>query len=178
MAEISTVARPYAQAAFEMAKESGDYKSWSEGLAFAASLVQDDSMVELINNPRIERSRLAELFDDLCADRMTQDGRNLVRLMVSNNRLLALPSAAQQYEAMRSEAEGTIEAEITAAQAISDAQQANISKALEKKLGRKVSLTVHEDPALLGGAIIRAGDLVIDGSAKGRLEKLASALVR
>ena len=109
---------------------------------------------------------------------MPEDGRNLLRLMMDNDRLSLMPDVAAQYEVLRAEAEGTVEAEVRSAKPMSDEQKAQLSKALEKRLGRKVNLTVHEDDTLLGGAIIRAGDLVIDGSAKGRLEKLASALQR
>ncbi|MFZ0487183.1 MAG: F0F1 ATP synthase subunit delta [Arenicellales bacterium] len=178
MAGTSSLARPYAQAVFELAKESNDYKSWSDALAFLAALVNDQLMQNLINNPRVEHGRLLELLEELCGDRVPESGRNLLRLMADNNRLLALPEVAAQYEVMRAEAEGTIEAQVRSAKPLSDEQKKQLSKALEKRLGRKVILTVHEDDSLFGGAVVQAGDLVIDGSAKGRLEKLASALQR
>lgn len=178
MAGTSSLARPYAQAVFDLAKDSGDYESWSDALAFLAALVHDESMQDLINNPRVERTRLLELLGELCGDRVPEKGRNLLRLMTENNRLLALPDVAAQFEVMRAEAEGTVEAQVRSAQPLSDEQKSRLSKALEKRLGRKVNLTVQEDDSLLGGAVIHAGDLVIDGSAKGRLEKLASTLQR
>ncbi|MDZ7841812.1 MAG: F0F1 ATP synthase subunit delta [Gammaproteobacteria bacterium] len=178
MAGTSSLARPYARAVFELAQEAGDLKSWSEALAFLAALVSDESIQGLINNPRIEQESLQALFDDLCGDRVPEGGRNLVRLMMANDRLLLMPDVASQYERLRAEAEGSVDAEVRSAKPMSDEQQAQLAKALEKRLGRKVNITVHEDDSLLGGAIVRAGDLVIDGSAKGRLEKLASALQR
>lgn len=178
MDAMSSLARPYARAVFELAQESGDLQSWSEALAFLAALVGDESIQDLINNPRVEQEQLQALFDDLCGDRVPEGGRNLLRLMMDNDRLLLMPDVAAQYERLRSEAEGTVEAEVRSAQPLSEAQQASLAKALEKRLGRKVNMTVHEDDTLLGGAIVRAGDLVIDGSAKGRLEKLASVLQR
>lgn len=178
MAGTSSLARPYAQAVFELAKESKDFKSWSDALTFLAGLVSDKSMQDLINNPRVERARLLGLFDDLCGDRVPESGRNLLRLMAENDRLTAMPDVAAQYEIMRAEAEGTVDAEVRSAKPLDNAQKERLSKALEKRLGRKVHLTVVEDGSLLGGAVIHAGDLVIDGSAKGRLEKLASALNR
>lgn len=178
MAGTSSLARPYARAVFELAQESKDLKAWSEALAFLAALVSDESIQGLINNPRVEQERLQALFDDLCGDRVPEGGRNLLRLMMANDRLLLMPDVAAQYELMRAEAEGSVEAEVRSAKPMSDEQQAQLAKALEKRLGRKVNMTVYEDDTLLGGAIIRAGDLVIDGSAKGRLEKLASALQR
>ena len=178
MAGTSSLARPYAQAVFELAKASGDFASWSHALAYLAALASDKSIQDLINNPRVERARLLGLLDDLCGDRVPASGRNLLRLMAANERLLAMPDVAAQYEVMRAEAEGTVDAKVRSAMPLSDAQKSRLSKALEKRLGRKVNLTVLEDKSLLGGAVIQAGDLVIDGSAKGRLEKLASALQR
>lgn len=178
MAGISSLARPYAQAVFELARESKDFKTWSDALAFMAALLRDESIQALVNNPRVERERLVKLFDELCRDRVPEDGRNLLRLMIANNRLAAMPDVADQYETMRAEEEGTIDALVRSARTISEEQLKKLSKALEKRLGRKVNLTVQEDDSLLGGAIIQAGDLVIDGSATGRLEKLASVLNR
>lgn len=178
MAGTSSLARPYAQAVFELARESNDYKSWSKALAFLAALVEDKKVQDLISNPRVERERLLDLFNELCGDRLPDRGRNLLRLMAQNSRLLVLPDVAAQYEVMRAEAEGTIDAQVRSAKPLSDEQKKRLSEALEKRLGRKVNLTVMEDGSLLGGAVIHAGDLVIDGSAKGRLEKLASALQR
>jgi F-type H+-transporting ATPase subunit delta len=178
MAGTSSLARPYAQAVFELAKESKDFKTWSDALAFMAALLRDESILALVNNPRVEQERLAKLFDELCHDRVPENGRNLLRLMIANRRLAAMPDLATQYEAMRAEEEGTIDAQVRSAKPLSDEQKAKLSKALEKRLGRKVNLTVQEDDSLLGGAIIQAGDMVIDGSATGRLEKLASVLNR
>jgi F-type H+-transporting ATPase subunit delta len=178
MAGTSSLARPYARAVFEFAREAKDYESWSEALAFLGAVFSDESMQDLITNPRVESGRLEKLFDDLCGDRVPEGGRNLVRLMMENDRLPLMPDVAAQYEVLRAEAEGTVDAEVRSAKPMSDEQKTQLSKALEKRLGRKVNLTVHEDDSLLGGAIIHAGDLVIDGSAKGRLEKLASALQR
>jgi len=178
MAGTSSLARPYARAVFELAQDAGDFKSWSEALAFLAALVNDESIQDLLNNPRVETERLQELLDDLCGDRVPEGGRNLVRLMLDNDRLSLLPDVAAQYDTLRAEAEGTVEAEVRSAKPLSDEQKSQLSAALEKRLGRKVNLTVQKDDSLLGGAVIRAGDLVIDGSARGRLEKLASALQR
>ncbi|HSH41821.1 MAG TPA: F0F1 ATP synthase subunit delta [Arenicellales bacterium] len=178
MAGTSSLARPYARAVFELAQESNDFKSWSEALGFLAAVVGDESVQALVNNPRVDSEQLEQLFDDLCGDRVPEGARNLLRLMLNNDRLSLMPDVAAQFETLRAEAEGTVEAEVRSAKPISDEQKAQLSKALEKRLGRKVNLTVHEDENLLGGAIIQAGDLVIDGSAKGRLEKLASALQR
>lgn len=178
MAGTSSLARPYARAVFELAQDAGDFESWSGALGFMAALVDNESIQDLINNPRVERERLSGLLDDLCGDRVPDKARNLLHLMMDNDRLLLMPDVAAQYEILRAEAQQTIEAEVRSAKAMSDQQKTRLSEALEKRLGRKVNLTVHEDATLLGGAVVRAGDLVIDGSAKGRLEKLAGALAR
>lgn len=178
MAESSSLARPYARAVFEIAQESKDYKSWSDALAFLGALVSDESIEALISDPRVEQSKLEALFDDLCGDRVPEGARNLLRLMLDNDRLPLMPDVAAQYEVLRAEAEGTVDAEVRTAKPMTDEQKSVLSKALEKRLGRKVNLTVREDDSLLGGAVIHAGDLVIDGSARGRLEKLAGALQR
>lgn len=178
MAGTSSLARPYARAVFELAREANDFKSWSQALGFLAGLVNDESMQALINNPSVGRERFRKLLDDLAGDRVPASGRNLLRLMMDNDRLSLLPDVAAQYEILRSEAEGTVEAQVRSARPMSDEQKNKLSQALEKRLGRKVNLTVHEDDTLLGGAVVRAGDLVIDGSARGRLEKLASTLQR
>jgi len=178
MAATSSLARPYARAVFELAAESGDYGTWSRALGFLAAVVSDKSLQNVVGNPRVERAELEKLFDDLCGDRVPDSARNLLRLMMDNDRLELLPDVAAQYEVLRAEAEGSVDAEVRTARPLSEEQQEKLAKALEERLGRKVNLTVHEDKSLIGGAVIRAGDLVIDGTAKGRLEKMASALQR
>lgn len=178
MAVTSSLARPYAQAVFDLAREANAYRIWSDALAFLAALVSDDSVRGLIDNPSVARDRLLGLLVELCGDRLPKGGYNLLRLMIVNDRLSVLPDVSTHFEELRTEAEGTVDAELRTARPVNDKQRDKLSRALEKRLGRKVNLTVREDADLLGGAVIRAGDLVIDGSAKGRLEKLASALQR
>jgi F-type H+-transporting ATPase subunit delta len=178
MAETSTVARPYAQAVFKLAREQGDLKTWSSMLELAAVVTRDPTMLALIQSPRADAEQLASLFNDICGKGFNDQARNLVRLLAQNKRLTLLPVVAEQYELMRAEAEGVIEAELIAATPVDDAQQKKIIDALKSRLGREVSLTCSTDESLLGGAIIRAGDLVIDGSLRGRLEKLAGALTQ
>lgn len=179
MAGTSSLARPYARAVFELARDSDEFKSWSQALAFLAALVSDPSIQSLVTNPRVEARQLEQLFDELCEQGgVPAGGRELLRVMMDNDRLSLMADVAARYEVMRAEAEGVIEAEVRTAQPLGDEQRSQLARALEKRLGSKVNLTLHEDDTLLGGAVIRAGDLVIDGSAKGRLEKLASALQR
>lgn len=176
MAELSTVARPYAQAAFELAREQGNLKGWSEMLRFAAMVAADDSMQALRDNPQVDGERSEQLFLDICGDRLDELAQNFVRLLAQNRRLGVLPEVAAQFEVMRADAEGSVEAEVTSAFPLTDAQKQEMSDGLKKRLGREVNLVTHVDETLLGGAVIRVGDMVIDGSAAEQLNRLASVL--
>ncbi len=178
MAELITIARPYAQAIFSLAQDEGDLKGWSDMLAFAATVASDPDMAELIDNPRVDRHQTAAIFLEVCGERLTAGAKNTIRVLAENNRLELLPEVAALYEVERAAAEGTLQAEVTSARALSDAQKKAIAAALTKRLGRDVTLDCNVDEKLLGGAIIRAGDVVIDGSVVGKLEKLSHQLLR
>ena len=124
----------------------------------------------------MSRHDLAGVFIDICGDRVDGNAKNLVRLLAQNRRLHALPAIAEQYEHLRAEAEQTVQAELESALPVSDTQQQRIAEALSQRMGRRVELTVRTNEELLGGAVVRAGDLVIDGSIRARLEKLATAI--
>lgn len=176
MAENITIARPYAQAIFSLAQEQGDLAGWSDMLQFAAAVADDAEMVAVIDSPRFDSDQLADLFIEICGDKLNDAGKNMIRVLAENDRLSVLPEVAELFEAERAAVEGTIVAEVTSATALNDAQQKSIAEALKKRLGRDVTLECQIDESLLGGAIIRAGDVVIDGSVVGKLEKLTSAL--
>jgi F-type H+-transporting ATPase subunit delta len=176
MSELSTLARPYASAAFEMAKEQGDYDRWSQMLSFMAAVAHDGELRRVLDSPRLSEEQAAEMFIAVCEDRIDDQGRNFIRLLAENRRLPLLPEITALFEFLRREAEGEIDAEVVSAQEISDEQKKAIAKALKERLGREVNLTTRTDEALLGGAVIRAGDLVIDGSIRGRLNRLSLAL--
>ena len=176
MAELSSIARPYAQAVFELAKDSGQYGPWSEVLKFLAMVAADKDMVALFSNPRVSRQQAADIVIDLFGEAVGDEPKHLVRLLAQNRRLLALSAIAEQYEILRAEAERTIRAELETALSISDGEQHRIAEALKTRLGREVELVVTTNRELVGGAVIRAGDLVIDGSIRARLERLAAAV--
>ena len=176
MAELSNIARPYARAVFELAKADADYSVWSEQLDMLAAVAADPNVGDLFNNPRVSRRELALVFTDVCGDGLDENVKNLVRLLAQNRRLHALPAIAEQYEHLRAEAEQTVQAELESALPVSDTQQQRIVEALSQRMGRRVELTVKTNEELLGGAVVRAGDLVIDGSIRARLEKLATAI--
>lgn len=177
MAERSTIARPYAQAAFELAREQKAFKQWSDMLQLAAAVANDEDMRVFIASPRVDSARLAQAFVEICGDGLDAGGQNFVRVVADNRRLDFLPEIAVLYEELRAEAEGSIDAEVITAYALSDAQQEALTAALSKRLQRQVNLTCKVDETVLGGAIIRAGDLVIDGTAVGKLNRLATALL-
>ncbi|MCK4952046.1 MAG: F0F1 ATP synthase subunit delta [Gammaproteobacteria bacterium] len=176
MAELITVARPYAQAIFTRAKETGKLQNWSATLQYAAEVSQVPAMQELIKGVQLEMNQLADLFIEICGNQLDQEGCNMIRVLAENRRLSLLPEIAAVYEIYRAEEESTLEAEIISAFTVADAQRDRIAAALTSKLGRTVNLTCKTDKSLLGGAVIRAGDMVIDGSVKRKLDKLASAM--
>ncbi|GAB4347138.1 MAG: F0F1 ATP synthase subunit delta [Gammaproteobacteria bacterium] len=176
MAEQITVARPYAQAVFELAKAEDDLQGWSEMLALLTAIVSVREVWEVIHSPRLTRSQVAELIIEAGGGRFSAEFRNFIRLLAENRRLNVVPEIGVLYEQLRAEAESRVKAEVIAAQELSDEQKQKIADSLRKRLGREVELSCTVDASLLGGAVIRAGDLVIDGSARGKLEKLAAAL--
>ncbi len=176
MAEISTIARPYATAVFELAKATKNYPGWSQQLHLLAAIVADAQLRSLIGNAAVKKEQVVKLIADVAGDKLNATGRNLVSVLAEHRRLGVLAEIADQYEALRAVAEATLEAEVVSAFAVDAAQQQSIAAALQKRLGRKVNLTCIIDSTLLGGAIVRAGNLVIDGSALGRLQMLTTRL--
>ena len=172
----SNLARPYARAAFALAGETGDRAGWSERLALLAAVAEDERVAAALRAPRITRADRAALVVRICDEHLDDGARNLVRLLAENGRLALLPEVARQYEALRADAEGRIDAYVRSATALDAEQEQRIATSLKKRLDREVTLHCEVDESLLGGAVIRAGDLVIDGSLKGRLARLASRL--
>jgi F-type H+-transporting ATPase subunit delta len=178
MSENITLARPYAEAAFQLAQDSKALKQWSEMLALSAAVAADPRVARLAVDPRVARERFTQLFLDICGKALSKEGANFIRVLQDNRRIALLPEIAQLFEARRAEAEGRIEAQVVSAFAITPEQTGKIATALKKKFGREVSVTTSVDAALIGGMIIRAGDVVIDGSVRGKLLALASHLNR
>ncbi|MBK5936315.1 MULTISPECIES: F0F1 ATP synthase subunit delta [Halorhodospira] len=177
MAERSTLARPYARAVFELAGDDAtEREAWSRRLAAVAEVVQVPQLASLLTHPRISAEELAGTVCEAAGD-IGQAGKNFVRLLASNRRLQYAPEVARVYEQLRAEAEGIVDVEVLSATQLEDAQQERLAEALRKRLGREVRLQTRIDESLIGGAIIRAGDTTIDGSVKGKLARLSSALV-
>lgn len=176
MAEARTIARPYAQAAFKVAGEQHLLKEWSDMLGLLAAVAGDTDMRAMIDSPRLTETQLADLIIQVCGDNLNDKGANFVRVLAESRRLDMLTEIAALFEVLRRDAEGSVHAEMVSAFPATEAQQAAVVDGLRRRLGREVTLTCTTDTSLLGGAIIRAGDLVIDGSVRGKLERLGTVL--
>ena len=176
MAEPSTVARPYAEAAFKLADEAGALAKWSEMLAALAQVGQDARVRGAVADPNLSDAQVAGLFISILAGKLSGDAENFVRVLAQNGRLELLPQMREQFEALRNEREGVVEAEVQSAFELSEAQLADLVQRLEKKTGRKVRTHVSVDRELIGGVKVVLGDKVIDGSARAQLSALETAL--
>jgi len=176
MSELSNVARPYAQAVFELARDAGDLAGWGDQLDLLATISSNTSVVALLKNPAFSADQEIELITSVCGDNLSADGVNLVKLLVQNDRVNALVDMAEIYAEKRAEAESVVAADMITATVIDEAQQQSFANALQARLGRTVKLNFKVEPDLIGGAVIRAGDWVIDGSVKAQLEQLVGKL--
>ena len=177
MADFTTAARPYAKAVFELAQETSQFDAWSGRLGFWSQLVSHPDMSQRLDAPGLTHQDRASMIESVVGDEMDDHSRNFIRLLSENNRLALLPDIFGIYETLRAEAEGEIEATVTSAFELTDSQRDSMTNALSKRLDRKVRIVNVVDKDLIGGAIIRAGDLVIDGSLKGRVENMERAVV-
>ena len=175
MSEFVTVARPYAKAAFDFAVEHQSVERWQDMLAFAAEVTKNEQMAELLSGA-LAPETLAESFIAVCGEQLDENGQNLIRVMAENGRLRVLPDVLEQFIHLRAASEAIAEVEVTSATALSEEQLAKISTAMEKRLSRKVKLNCNIDKSVMAGIIIRSGDMVIDGSVRGRLDRLADVL--
>jgi len=176
MSEANTVARPYAQAAFDEARRLGDLKGWSAVLAILAESLNNAEVRTVISSPRVDKSKVEELVVALCGNQLSAQQRNFIRILMDNHRLDVVTEILVMYEALRAEAEKFVEVTVASAFELSDAQQQKIAAALKVRMQREIRLSCKVDKALLGGVVIRAEDKVIDGSALARLGEMANAM--
>jgi F-type H+-transporting ATPase subunit delta len=176
VAEQATIARPYARAAFDYARAGNALPAWSRFLAVASQVATDSKVAPLIGSPKVTPAKLTELIMGVAGAEAPANAINFAQLLADNRRLNLLPYIVAQYEQMRAAAEGTADVALTSAVALTAEQQAKFSAALTKRLKRTVKLHCTVDPNLIGGAVVRAGDFVIDGSLRGRLEKLTTLM--
>lgn len=176
MAEISTIARPYAVAAFKLAKEQNALAKWSEMLGLATAVVNDEQMKAYIQDPKVISSDLEAAFLKVCGDKLNENGQNLIKTLVEYGRLSILPAITSAFEDLKALDEGTLDAQIIAAAKPSAAETKDLVKRLEAKFGKKIEASVSVDPEIIGGIKIIVGDTVIDASVKGQLQNLAYTL--
>ncbi|RDE18826.1 F0F1 ATP synthase subunit delta [Motiliproteus coralliicola] len=176
MAELSTVARPYTKAAFASAIEQKSLDQWSEMLAVAAQAASDEQVAALLGNPALSAEQKAGLVLDVCADKLNEQGQNFIKLLAENKRLPVLPEISVLFDRFKAEQQKSVDVEVTSAYKLTKEQQTNLAQALGAKLDREVNITSSQDKSLIGGLIVRTDDLVIDGSVRGKLQKLAEAL--
>ncbi|MCO7229935.1 F0F1 ATP synthase subunit delta [Halomonas sp. CnH100-B] len=175
MAELLTVARPYAKAAFEYARDHEALDSWSKALGFLSAAVANSDVRRLLGSPKLENDKKVALLSDMLPEQSTDVSRFLDTL-ADQGRLMALPFIAEQFEHLRADHEQRVEVLVTSAYELDNQQQTKLANALKKRLNREISITTQVDKALIGGVILRAGDTVIDGSVRGRLNRLSEAL--
>lgn len=176
MSEAITTARPYAQAAFDEAQKLNALKAWSEMLLSLAEAVNHPDVRAVVTNPRVAKKQVESLVEALIGSGASAQQKNFVRVLADNQRLLVLPEIAALFETLKAEAEKTVNVVVDSAFELSAAQQDKIVSSLKKRLGREIKLVCQINKELLGGIVIRAGDKVIDGSARTRLGEMANAL--
>ncbi len=176
MAELSTLARPYARAAFEYAKDNSTLGDWAEQLATAAAVTLDPAMASVLGNPALTDEEQAKTLVDVCGDSLGTPVRNFVAVLADNKRLPLLPEIYSQFSLFKANQEKSVDVEVISAFELDLSTSEKLADALGKRLERQVNVTTSTDESLLGGVLIRAGDLVVDGSVRGRLNKLAEAM--
>lgn len=176
MADRNTIARPYAKALFALALGQKKLDAWSEALALAAAIVRDARVRSLLTSPHVTPDQLADLLIGMVGNKLDEEGRNSIRVLAQNRRLGFLPEIAALYEKLKADEENTVDVTVTSAVALDAALQRKFTAALSARLKRDVRMQCETDASLLGGAIVRADDLVIDGSLRGRLERLDAEL--
>jgi F-type H+-transporting ATPase subunit delta len=176
MAEISTIARPYAVAAYKLGKEQKALAKWSDMLGFATQVANDVKMRAYINDPKVVASDLQATFLKVCGDKLNENAQNLIKVLIEYGRLSILPAITAAFEELKAQDEGTLDAQIIAATKLSATETKDLVKRLEEKFGKKVEATVSVDPEIIGGIKIIVGDTVIDASVKNQLQNLAYTL--
>lgn len=178
MAELATLARPYANAVFDVAKSAGDLDRWSRMLALLAFAASNEIMQTLLEAPDVDEARKAYRLVEVCGEELNDRAKRFVQVLANNKRLPLVPEIQAQFESLRAEEQATLDVEVTSAFALSDNELATLKSALGRRFDKEINMTSAVDGTLIGGAIIRAGDTVIDGSVRGKLGKLAESIQR
>jgi F-type H+-transporting ATPase subunit delta len=175
MSELTTIARPYARAAFDYALEQNRIEDWQSMLVFATEVVKNPSIVELLKSS-LSADKVTEIFIQICAEQLDSNGQNLIKVMAENNRLNTLPEVSKMFSELKAEHDKEIEVSVLSAVELDAKQQTSLSASLEKRLARKVKLNCRVDESVVGGLLIKAGDMVIDSTIRGKLDRLTTAL--
>jgi|SRR5690606_29550369 len=176
MAELTTIARPYAKAAFLFARETNALAEWESMLGVAAAVAEDAAMRAWLEQPKLNGEQKAEAFVEVCGDALNESGRNFIAQLAEYGRLSLLPAIFELYHAFVAAQESFTDLELVSAYTLEDAEVERLVGSLKQRLGREVRVTQQVDESLIGGVLIRAGDTVIDGSVRGRLARLAEQL--
>jgi len=176
MAEPVTVARPYAEAAFQIARDAGSLPQWGSMLKLASEVAADARMRSALDNPKLSAPEKESLFLSVCGEALNAEGRKFIRVLVAADRIGLLPQIRSLFEQSKDTADGVARAQITSAFPVSDTELSAMKSALEKRFGKRIEATVKVDPELIGGATIVVGDSVIDGSIRGELASMATQL--
>ncbi len=175
MSELTTVARPYARAAFEFASDNNNIEDWYEMLVFASAIVENPTMAKILKSDRAKQE-VGKLFIDICADQLDKNGQNLINVMVENGRLSVLPKVTELFSELVRKCKKEIDVNVVSAYALSKKQKTQLTQSLEKRLALKVNINCSIDKTLITGMMITAGDLVIDSTAKSQLNRLLNTL--
>ena len=176
MADKSTIARPYARAAFAEAKSAKRLAEWAQALQVGAAVVQDPRIERLLDNPQVTTGELAGLVMDIAGGKLDEHGRNFVQTLAENHRLAYLPEISRIFDQLKDAEEGVVDVTVTSAAPLDEQQKSTLAQALAKRLKREIRLHCSIDANLIGGAVLQAGDLVIDGSLRSRLNRIAYEL--
>jgi len=178
MAELATLARPYAKAVFDLAKSQGRLEAWAHMLGLLAAVANEDAVRQMLESPDLSDIAKAQTLARICAEDIDDRGRALIELLASNKRLGIIEELREQFEELKAQEEQVLDVEVVSAYALTEAQADLLREALQQKFQCEVNMTSRVDAGLVGGALIRAGDTVIDGSVRGRLARLAETLQR
>jgi len=176
MAELTTLARPYARAAFEYAKSKKDLAGWGEALTLSAAITTENTIVSILASPALTAEQKSAVYIEVCGDGLDGAQQNFIKVLADNNRLSLLGEIHDLFQLYKANQEKTVEVDVQSAYAIASSIEDKLKETLSEKLDREVNLHTSIDKTLIGGALIRAGDMVIDGSVRGRLAKLAEAM--
>ena len=178
MAQLITIARPYAEAVFSLSKEGNNMAEWSDTLANLATISTDVAMSAMIANPKYSAEQIVSVFTDVMGANLTKEGKSLLDAMAANKRLSALSDVAEVFETLKAEQEKRVRATVITAMEATVEQKKILSAALNAKFDAEVEISYEEDSTLIGGIKIKVGDWAIDGSAVSQLNKLGAAIAQ